>query len=134
MSGQVKVTLGDHELPLPKQRTAYIYNVVFRGLESGDLSAVEAGTASQTQFYKVACALCPMVESKIPEHEFMGYASGEAMKSGKYDQKADRSPYPDEMVELVQQFLLLHGGQRVIDTLGPQVLRQVVTRGMVELS
>lgn len=93
----VEVTLGEHTIPVYAQRHAYLINRLGRfmhelqdsagGIEAGNLLAY-----AQERSYELLCALMPNLDKRLPEYEFRGYASRDAMTAGDYDEQMDRSP------------------------------------------
>jgi hypothetical protein len=93
----VEVTLGEHTLPVYAQRHAYLLNRVGRFMRdlqetAGDLEGDDVAGYVQRHAYDLLCALMPGFEKRMPEYEFRGYRSREAMDAGDYDEEADRSP------------------------------------------
>lgn len=97
MSGPTEVTLGEHTLPVYAQRHAYLMNRVGRFVDElvqrvGDLDTSQILGLLQESSYELLCVLVPNLEKRIPEYEFRGYGSREAMDEGIYDEEVDQSP------------------------------------------
>ncbi|MDQ3730319.1 MAG: hypothetical protein M3355_12110 [Actinomycetota bacterium] len=129
---QVKITLGDHEIPVVPQRVGYIAHKLDqiqqgddKSPSKADVKAVQEGNAGTAQLYRVLCAMVPQVEHKLPEHEFAGFASAEAYEKKDYDPEADRSPLLDEIFEALETAVMVNGGERVRGFLGPKMLQNL---------
>lgn len=97
MAGTVEVTLGEHTVPVYAQRHAYLINRLAGFMaelqdSAGNIDASEALDYVQQHSYQLLCALMPNLDKRLPEYEYCGYASREAMDAGDYDEQADRSP------------------------------------------
>lgn len=100
MGGQVMVTLGDHTLPIVPQRHAYLQHELGGLLGMDALESPEqAAKASKGRLYEVLCVLMPGgkglegeqvpgLAQRMPEYEFMGYASREDWEAVKADREA----------------------------------------------
>jgi len=102
MSGPVEVTLGEHTVPVYAQRHAYLSNRLGRFVDGllervGDLDAADLIVAVQQSSYELLCVLIPSLEKRLPEYEFRGYSSREAMDEDIYEEEADRSPTVPEI-------------------------------------
>jgi hypothetical protein len=98
-----EITLGQHSIPCYPQKHAYITNRVGRfgdalvdGLDASDLGGVIDALGAKA--YELLCALIPNLGKRIPEYEFRGYASKEAMDAGEYDEAQDNSPTFPEII------------------------------------
>lgn len=106
------VKLGDHVIPVPPQRHARLRNQLndadFRKVLSRDYGA---------ESYRLLCILIPSLK-QVPEYEWEGYASQEAMESGHYDEDADRSPTGAEIVDAFETALSVNGAGKLGKLLG----------------
>jgi hypothetical protein len=77
----------------------------------------------------------PNLEKRIPEYEFRGYGSREAMDAGEYDEQADHSPtVPEiraafEVASAVNSFDIIRHVWAVVD---PSLLRGVINAQVAE--
>jgi len=98
MSGTpVEVTLGDHTIPVYAQRHAYLLNRLGRFISdlqasAGDVEGDVLLAFLQARSYELLCALMPNLDKRLPEYEYRGYGSREAMEAGDYDEHVDKSP------------------------------------------
>lgn len=140
MSGPVEVTLGEHTVPVYAQRHAYLSNRLGRFVDGmlervGDLDASELLEAVTQSSYELLCVLIPSLEKRMPEYEFRGYGSREAMDEGIYEEEADRSPtVPEirtalEVAARVNSFDVL---KHVWGVLDPSLLRGLVNAQVAE--
>ena len=114
MSAPVEVTLGEHTIPVYAQRHAYLINRFGRFIRelqdsAGDIDGDELLAYAQGRSYELLCALMPNLEKRLPEYEFRGYASREAMDAGEYDEQADRSPTLPEIRHALTQASTVNG-------------------------
>ena len=130
----VEVTLGEHTVPVYAQRHAYLANrlggFVDNVLERvGDLDASGLIEAVQQSSYELLCVLIPNLSKRIPEYEFRGFGSADAMVADDYDEEVDKSPtVPEirtafEVASRVNSFDVLRHLWAVVD---PQLLRGMV--------
>lgn len=133
-----EVTLGEHTLPVYAQRHAYLQNRLGRFIDRLVDEGVEAGNVLdivQSSAYELLVVLIPNLDKRVPEWEFKGYGSREAMDAGEYDEQTDRSPtVPEirtafEVAAKVNSFDVLKAVWKVVD---PQLLRGLVTEQIAE--
>jgi hypothetical protein len=135
-----EITLGDHTLPVYAQRHAYLANRLGRFIDelvqrSQDLDANGIVGALQESSYELLCALVPNMEKRIPEYEYRGFSSREAMEAGDYDEQLDKSPTLPEIraaftiASKVNAFDVLTHLKGIID---PSLLRGVVNAQIAE--
>ncbi len=129
MSGQVTVTLGDTDYPVVPQRVGYLYNK----LSIGDVAAVQDGSATGSQMYRFLTVLVPDYGKRVREHEFFGFESKDAQAKGEYDEAKDSSPRPDEVIDALEKVVLVSGGERIKNWLGPEMLRGLIRYAIPEL-
>lgn len=137
-SAQAEVTLGEHVLPVYAQRHAYLQNRLGRFIDGLVDDGVEAGNvldAVQNSAYELLVVLIPNLDKRVPEWEFKGYGSREALEQGDYDEQVDKSPtVPEirqafEVAAKVNSFDVLKAVWKVVD---PQLLRGLVTAQIAE--
>lgn len=128
-----EITLGEHTVPVYAQRHAYLQNRLGRFIDRLLEQGVDGGSVldvAQHSAYELLCVLIPNLDKRLPEWEFKGYGSREAMDAGEYDDKADRSPTVPEIREafVVAARVNAFDALKVLGTiLDPQLLRGVVT-------
>jgi hypothetical protein len=93
----VEVTLGEHTIPVYAQRHAYLINRLGKFLSEiqdniGDTDSDDLLSFIQGRSYELLCAMMPNLGKRMPEYEYLGYASREAMEANDYEEEADRSP------------------------------------------
>lgn len=125
--GQVTVQLGDMEYVVRPQRVGYLV----AKLSLGDVVAVQQGDSHSV--YRFVSILVPDYGKRVPEHEFFGYASKDAYEKGEYDEEKDTSPYPDQITEVLEKIVLVSGGERIKNWLGPAVARGLLQWALEEL-
>jgi hypothetical protein len=114
MTSPKEITLGEHTLPVYAQRHAYLINRLGRFMRelqenAGDLDADDLLGFLQARSYELLCALVPSLERRVPEYEYRGYSSREAMEAGEYDPEADQSPTLPEIREALTQASVVNG-------------------------
>jgi hypothetical protein len=135
-----EVTLGEHTIPVYAQRHAYLSNRLGRFLDGflervGDLEPRDLVAALQSNSYELLSVLLPNLEKRVPEYEFRGYGSREAMDADDYDENLDKSPtVPEiraafEVASRVNGFDVLSHLWKVID---PSLLRGVINAQIAE--
>jgi hypothetical protein len=95
------VKLGDHEYIVVPQRIGYLRSklgAVLAGVVDADLA-----TSNVIQFLgdKVYSVLAVFIPDIMPEYEFHGYATREAMEQDKYDEEYDHSPSPTQVKQAI---------------------------------
>jgi hypothetical protein len=104
MADHPKIQLGQHEVPVYPQRHAYLTNRLGRFVDVLGSSWDGAGGVDDVvrllggSVYDVLCALIPNLGNKMPEYEFRGFGSREAMDEGVYDEREDKSPTLPEII------------------------------------
>jgi len=140
MPGPVEVTLGEHTVPVYAQRHAYLANRLGRFVDDvlervGDLDASGLVEAMQQSSYELLCVVIPNLSQRMPEYEFRGFGSREAMDEGIYEEEADRSPtLPEiraafEAASKVNSFDVVRHLWGVLD---PSLLRGIVNAQVAE--
>lgn len=107
------VTLGDHTLPIFAQRHARLRHE----LSSADVQRLTSGSYGR-EAYRLLAVFVPGLSEKMPEHEFEGYASEEAMRDGRYDPEADRSPTTAEIAAAFKAVLNVSFDTEIKDFFG----------------
>jgi hypothetical protein len=134
-----EVTLGEHTLPVYAQRHAYLTNRLARFL--GDLQAsAETETDDvlglvQERSYELLCVVIPALEKRIPEYEYRGYGSREAMDQGDYDEQADKSPTVPEIRNAFEVAIKVNGFDVFVHLKGlidPKLVRAWLTSKLAE--
>ena len=105
--------LGDHIVPVPAQKHAYLRRKLGKDgigkLLSGNLSLESYGHDA----YQLLAILIPAYTKAVPEYEFEGYASREAMEADEYDEEQDKSPTFDEILGALEVAIKANGGERL---------------------
>lgn len=151
MSAQNVITLGDHEYPVVPQRIGYLHKKLgdaFSTLGGTDPAVLAEGTGMEILeggndlpagrdeltggTYRLLKVLIPGL---MPEHEFTGFPTQEAFRTGwdAYDEQTDRSPNAAEIVhafrvalKVNQLDLVRHIGKVVPAELLKTLVRQAV--------
>jgi hypothetical protein len=140
MSVPAEVTLGEHTVPVYAQRHAYLANRLGRFIDTllervGDLDASGLIAAMQQSSYELLCVVIPNLGQRLPEYEFRGFGSREAMDADESDENVDRSPtLPEirtafEVASKVNSFDVLRHLWGVVD---PSLLRGIVNAQVAE--
>lgn len=140
MSGPVEITLGEHTIPVYAQRHAYLINRLGRVLAdlqetAGNIETADVLAYVQAHAYELLCALMPNLDKRLPEYEFRGYGSREAMDAGEYDEQADRSPTLPEIREALTRASEVNGFDVFVHLKGlvdPKLLRGWVSAQLAE--
>lgn len=104
------ITLGNHQIPVVPQRHArlrhYLSNTDFTNLIGGNYGH---------ESYRLLSVLVPVLPQAMPEWEWEGYESAEAMEGGrdKYVEELDRSPTTEEIVVAFETVLKVNGAGRL---------------------
>jgi hypothetical protein len=136
MSTPVKVQLGNHELDVYAQRHAYLANKLGKFVsalaETGsEITSDKILSFGQERVYELLCVVIPQLGKRMPEYEFLGYASKEAQTAGEYDPEQDKSPTVPEIhdalvaVGRVNRFDILKHLGKVFD---PDLVRAAVNQ------
>jgi hypothetical protein len=140
MADPVEVTLGQHTVPVYAQRHAYLTNRLGRFLSelqdtAGDLQADQLLAYVQERSYELLCALLPGLEKRIPEYEYRGFGSREAMDNGDYDEQADRSPTLPEIRHALTEASRVNGFDVLLHLkalVDPQLVRSWLSAQVAE--
>lgn len=135
-----EITLGEHTLPVYAQRHAYLTNRLGRFLDDllervGELDTGGIIAALQASSYELLCALVPNLEKRIPEYEYRGFSSREAMDEDIYEEEADKSPTVPEIraaLETAARVNSFDVFKHVMGVLDPSLLRGIVNAQVAE--
>ncbi len=123
----VTVRLGDHEYVVVPQRIGRLqhelgetFATLGQDAETPEGSGRNDLTGSAWRLLRV------FVPGLMPEHEFVGFASQNALDSGEYDASADRSPNPEEIETAVRAVLTVNRID-LVKHLGKVIPPQVIT-------
>jgi hypothetical protein len=129
-----EVKLGDHEYVVVPQRIGYLRSklgTVLGGIVDADLASSNIVQFLGDKVYDVLAVFIPDI---MPEYEFHGYATNEAMAEDKYDEEYDHSPSPTQVRQSLVSCthvneidLLSHVGKLI----GPEVLQSWAQTVMV---
>ncbi len=112
-----EIQLGVHKLPVFAQPEPRVWRKlvprakeIVRGIEVGDNPTIEALIpALEGRAYELLSLFIPALADRIPEHEWHGYASREAMERGEdSDEAIDRAPNHAQIVEAVEAVMAVH--------------------------
>lgn len=96
---QVKVALGEHEYTVHPQRHAYLRHRLGDELgRLGDVEAVADENLLDQVTQKAYEFLSVFIPDIMPRWEFEGYGSPSSFEAREYDEAADRSPSPDQII------------------------------------
>ncbi len=96
---QVKVQLGEHEYTVHPQRHAYLRHRLGAEIESlGESDLVADGNLLDQVLEKAYDLLALFIPELMPRWEFEGYGTPSAFEAQEYDEAADRSPTPDQII------------------------------------
>jgi hypothetical protein len=88
------------------------------------------------QVYGALCAVIPALEKRMPEHQFLGFASKEAQVAGDVDEDALKNaptlPQIKEAFAVATEVNGLNVFQWLIDKLDPQMLRAFLNARVAE--
>jgi hypothetical protein len=138
-----EVTLGEHTVPVYAQRHAYLANRLGKFVDSLSERTDRFGDADnffvvlQDFSYELLCMVIPTLAKRMPEYEFRGFSSREAMEAGDYDEQADKSPTVPEIKQAFAVAARVNG----FDALGqlrglvdPKLARAWVTAQLADLA
>src|SRR5262245_991879 len=135
MGGSATVVLGDYEYTVVPQRIGYLrsqFGVALQGLDTQDLA-----THNILEFLggRVYAVLKVFIPDLMPEHEFLGFATREAMQAEDYNPEYDHSPSATQVklalgrsAEVNEIDLLKHLGKLI----GPDLLQTWVQTMMID--
>ncbi len=104
---QVKVTLGEHEYVVHPQRHAYLRHRLGKQIETlGDAELAGDGANLLDQVLDKAYEfLSTFIPELMPQWEFEGYGTPSAYENREYDEAADRSPSPGQIIDAFEAAL-----------------------------
>lgn len=131
--------LGDHEVPVVSQKIGYLSNKL--GDQLGDVmtSTVGEGSTGQvlgSQAYNVLIVMIPKLKKLMPEYEFLGFGSKEALDAGEWVEEDDHSPTVEEIIDAFKAVSKVHGGdlfKSLKDLMGPTLVEKWMATGSVAL-
>lgn len=96
---QVEVTLGEHAYVIHPQRHAYLRHRLGEQIEAlGEVDPVADANLLDQVIEKAYEFLSVFVPDLMPQWEFEGYGSPSAWEAKEYDEAADHSPSPDQII------------------------------------
>jgi hypothetical protein len=126
LGGSAEVVLGDYEYTIVPQRIGYLrsqFGVALQGLDTADLATSNVMEFLGARVYAVLKVFLPDL---MPEYEFLGYATREAMEEDAYNPEYDKSPSATQVklalaraAEVNEIDLLKHLGKLI----GPDLLQ-----------
>ena len=106
MAEPEKVRLGDHELDVYAQRHAYLAKKLGKLFatfaQSGEELSADMLSYGQGAVYELLSIFIPQLPKRMPEYEFRGYASKEALDADEYDPEQDKSPTVPEVTSALE--------------------------------
>jgi hypothetical protein len=129
------VVLGDHTYTVYPQRIGYLENRLGKWISTLTNANVEGDDILAMLGDQVYGLLKVFIPKLMPYHEFRGFPSVADMESGNYDEAADASPSPDqivvafEVVTAVNRFDLFKHVGKLVD---PHLLRAQATAMVAE--
>jgi hypothetical protein len=123
------VTLGAHEYEVCPQKIGYLINRLGPRLQEAleaEVDGVEGAALIGAKAHDVLKAFIPDL---MPVHEFLGYASDEAMRAGNYSEATDLSPEPLQIKDAFKAASDVNGGEvlgHLKALLGPTLTQRAV--------
>lgn len=102
------VKIGDHVLPVVPQRHARLRHL----LSPEDFQAILTKDYAR-ETYRVLGILIPALPERIPQWEWEGYASEEAMANDEYVEDLDKGPTTADIVNAFETALKVSGAGRL---------------------
>jgi hypothetical protein len=133
----IEITLGDQQYKVVPQRVGYLVHKLgdrFGELLEAELEGVEGAEMLPAQAHAILRVFIPGL---MPVHEFLGYASEEAMKAGNYDEKDDRSPDPLQIGAAFKAASDANGGEvlsHLKALIGPEIRQKLMAVVIAEIS
>lgn len=133
-----KVIMGAHEYDVRPQKIGYLLNRLGPQLQEVLEADVEGLDGATLLTAKAHGTLAVLIPDLMPLHEFLGFASEEAMRAGVYDEAADHSPEPLQIKDAFKAASDVNGGEVLAHLkalLGPVLTERVtaaITAAMVE--
>lgn len=116
MGGVREVELGEHKYPVFPQKVGYLIHKLGPRLQEAleaEIAGVDGAAMIGVKAHDVLSVFIPQL---MPVHEFLGFASEEALRSGDYDEKFDKSPDAPQIEAAFTAAKEVNGGQ-VLDHL-----------------
>lgn len=96
---QIKIQLGNHQYTVVPQRHAYLQHKLGSTLmELGSIAPDEGASMLSGMTAQVYTVLKVFIPELMPEYEFQGYSTKAAYEAQEYDEDADQSPSPDQII------------------------------------
>lgn len=106
-----EVTLGQHRYLVLPQKIGYLLHRLGSRVQEvleAEVSGVEGAAIVGAKAHGLLSVFIPGL---MPLHEFLGYASGEAMAAGDYSEATDVSPEPLQIKEAFKAASDVNGGE-----------------------
>lgn len=117
-----------HRIPITAQSHARLRHEVPKILTADELDQLVDGDGKVSlgkqiagftdKAYRLLCVLAPLLASTMPEHEWQGYGSAEAMAAESYDGDQDNAPSIDQIVSAFDTALEVNGLKRLGSLIG----------------
>jgi hypothetical protein len=123
------IILGAHEYDVRPQKIGYLINRLGSRLQEAleaELDGVDGAALIGAKSHDVLTVFIPDL---MPVHEFLGYASDEAMRAGDYSEAADVSPEPLQIKDAFKAASDVNGGEvlgHLKALLGPALTQRAV--------
>jgi hypothetical protein len=123
------ITLGAHEYDVRPQKIGYLINRLGSRLQEAleaELDGVDGAALVGAKAHDVLRVFIPDL---MPVHEFLGYASDEAMRAGDYSEATDISPEPLQIKDAFKAASDVNGGEvlgHLKALLGPALTQRAV--------
>jgi hypothetical protein len=92
------VELGDHRYTVTPQKIGRLKHELGDALGMFASEEAEAGGLVDQLGGQAHAVLAVFIDGLMPRHEWLGYASEDAMREDRYEPRDDRSPDPDQIV------------------------------------
>jgi hypothetical protein len=123
------VTLGAHEYDVCPQKIGYLINRLGPRLQEALEAEIEGVDGAALIGAKAHDVLKAFIPDLMPLHEFLGYASDEAMRDGEYSESTDISPEPLQIKDAFKAASDVNGGEvlsHLKALLGPTLTQSAV--------
>lgn len=111
MAGIQEVTLGAHTYKVRPQKIGYLIHKLGPNLQEALAAEITGVDGAALVGVKAHDVLAVFIPDLMPAHEFVGYASEEAMLAGAYDEEADNSPEPLQIKAAFKAASDVNGGE-----------------------
>jgi hypothetical protein len=106
-----EVTLGQHTYKVLPQKIGYLINRLGSRLQEALEAEIDGVDGAALVGAKAHDVLSVFIPDLMPVHEFLGYASEEAMKAGEYSEATDTSPEPLQIKDAFKAASDVNGGE-----------------------